>query len=100
MTEPELRNLLNDAWGIHDPWPPQLEVDADTYGHVCAVIFTKLQVRYTESRNYIKLSIGPNKGIMYKNIELILNNNIKDIQVKSPQRQTSGIADKSQPEEF
>lgn len=70
MTAPELVNHLNNTYGIGKPWPLIFEVDSDTYANVCQSLFTYLSNH--QYRGAIKLAIGPNDGVMFKGIELIL----------------------------
>ena len=90
MTAKELRNniinFLGDK-GLSVPFPTKMEVDADTYGHVCQAVFDNVNsaIRmYWDKKELIgeelkeqeiitiSVSIGPNNGIMFKGIELIL----------------------------
>lgn len=76
MTADELISTLNRIFGT-ERWPKTFEVDSDTYGHCCQRIFDS----YTHSNVvtvrpgigiYYGIWLGPNKGLMFKNIELIL----------------------------
>lgn len=72
MTSNELGNYLNKEYGIENPWPAKLEVDADTYAQVCQAIFDHVVNNYHLSGPFYEIALGPNKGIMFKNVELIL----------------------------
>lgn len=77
MTAQELRNKLNDEFGIHKLWPKTYEVDVETYGYCCQEIFNwlvghRLPVVIGRDSNYYHISLGPNKGLMFKNVELII----------------------------
>jgi hypothetical protein len=66
----ELIRYLYTTYDLSSKWPKKLEVDADTYGRVCQHIFN--QFHGYESYSSIMVSIGTNRGIMFKGIELIL----------------------------
>lgn len=70
MTPNELRNYFNTKYGMNEPWPDKFKVDADTYAQVCQEIFN--HVVDGIDRPFITIAIGPNNGIMFKNVELIL----------------------------
>lgn len=67
MTTQELVQHLNTTFAFN-PWPKTYTVDADTYANVCHTIFNNSYI------HPVAVSIGPNGGIMFKNVELILNN--------------------------
>jgi hypothetical protein len=83
MTANELRDKFNKEFGLNE-WPKKYEVDADTYANICNFIISeylkdKLQViinmqGYIPGKDIVvaMILIGPNKGIMFKNVELIL----------------------------
>jgi hypothetical protein len=72
MTTKELRIKFIDGFSFNS-WPALYEVDAETYGNVCQEIFDfKLRYAKTLPLNTISISVGPNKGIMYNGVELIL----------------------------
>ena len=72
MTINELRSKLND-FGLNE-FPKTFEVDAVTYANVCQGLFNHLEkCHFRESDlQAITVSLGPNNGIMFKNVELIL----------------------------
>lgn len=83
MTTRELREIFN-AFGLNS-WPKTYEVDADTYGHVVhdmiefkiknKGMFTDLDMTENgvpRDGKIVDLIVGPNNGILYKNVELIL----------------------------
>jgi len=81
MTANELRNYFNNTFGIDNPWPKTFEVDAETYGNCCQAAFDWYISNYLYNMipgiGYkINLTIGQNKGLMLKNIELILSNKV------------------------
>ena len=69
MTAEELIHKLNIDYGMHK-WPPVYEVDAETYANVCHYVFNMLANYFTDLK--VTVSIGPHHGIMFKNVELIL----------------------------
>lgn len=85
MTYNELATLFNSEFGAHAPWPKIYNVDSETYGNVLDAIIKSKPVwdedktslyftRNFETKNivFVTIIIGPNKGIMFKNVELIL----------------------------
>ena len=79
MTADQLRNKFNEEFGLN-PWPRSFEVDAETYANCCQFVFdnTKIEdlamMTAKEDVLFRIIAIGPNKGLMFKNIELILKN--------------------------
>lgn len=75
MTAKELKDLFNKEYGFN-PWPPTYEVDAETYGNVCQAVFNNALDRQfpdvADEFFHLKIVVGPNIGIMYQNVELIL----------------------------
>jgi hypothetical protein len=75
MTSNELRELFSDKFGT-DPWPKTYEVDAETYGNACQTIFNhrieSLTIKRIGNEYWINVALGPNNGIMFKDVELIL----------------------------
>jgi len=81
MTSNELRSIFNKTYGLGE-WPKSFNVDHETYANVCQDVFnwyvknknevTKYSVHIEGEETIIELSIGPNNGIMFKNVELIL----------------------------
>ena len=70
MEYQELRHLFNIKFGMNERWPEKWEVDASTYGNICQAIFFHLKT--TDNNEIVRIALGPNSGIMYKNVELIL----------------------------
>lgn len=67
MTVNELRAKFNE-FELYD-WPKVYYVDHETYANVCQYIFQKLgELTFP----YIQVALGANNGIMFKNVELIL----------------------------
>ncbi len=76
MTNLELLRKLNNVYGL-DKWPETFEVDAETYGNVCQSMFdykvSILKEQNTTYPNVIDILVGSHNGLMFKNVELILN---------------------------
>jgi hypothetical protein len=72
MTANELIQYLNRMFGNSYPWPTRLEVSPETYVSCCQHIIFNSPIETFESQDSIRLWIGPNKGLMFKNIELII----------------------------
>lgn len=76
MTANELIVKLQNEYGITKKWPDKYEVDAETYSNCCNFIFqyqmSMILVNTAFGRSIINIAIGPNQGLMFKNIELIL----------------------------
>lgn len=80
MTAAELRRLFNNEFGLGS-WPKTYEVDHETYANVCQAFFSWAiknendeLVWIEDGKVLIKVALGPNFGIMFKNVELILAN--------------------------
>ncbi len=75
MTTQELRKYFNDTFGLED-WPKSFEVDKQTYANCCQEIFN-WHVEHgnmaidTRGYQFIRITLGPNNGILFKNVELI-----------------------------
>jgi len=73
MTAQELRHKLYTEYTAN-AFPKTLEVDKETYDNALdAILQNRLQDEWLES-GFIVIYIGPNKGIMFKGVELILKN--------------------------
>lgn len=77
MTANQLLTQLNNTYSL-DKWPKAYEVDHETYANCCQAVFNWL-VETGNAQNYPCLesdkeavSLGPNNGIMFKDVELIL----------------------------
>ena len=73
----ELKRYFNDTYGLDNPWPSTFGVDAETYGHCCQEVFNYLREYdnvgiLSNGVKVVRISLGPNKGLMFKNVELIL----------------------------
>lgn len=58
-------------------WSKSIDVDHETYANVCQDIFehqfdNSTLTIHTKEFSQLSISVGPNKGIMFKNVELIL----------------------------
>ena len=79
MTADELRKRFNELFGLNK-WPDKYGVDAETYANCCQAVFTHSEESatelYQEDNRVItiaRIALGPNNGLMFKNVELILN---------------------------
>ena len=71
MTTTELQKKFNLEFGL-SPWPASYQVDHETYANVCQTIFGVLKsLDGLEGYGYV-IMLGPHKGIMFKNVELML----------------------------
>ena len=79
----ELREYFNNAYGLEKEWPKTFEVSAELYGRCCQAVFDKEGdkelywdvVLDGESKPWIimkSISLGPNRGLMFKNVELLI----------------------------
>jgi len=79
MTAEELNQIFNNKYGLEKEWPKIYPVDAETYGNICQAFFTWAIESENEeivwkdgNSTLIRLALGPNNGLMFKNVELIL----------------------------
>ena len=68
MSAGELRGYLNSTYGQFSR-PSMFVVDAATYGNVVQELIKEETNRIF---NYVQLPLGPNDGIMFEEVELIL----------------------------
>ena len=81
MTIEELRSYFNRVFSIEKEWPKTFEVDADTYANCCQAAFIRaeednLTLIFRSGRGDLstrQIWVGPNNGLMFKGVELILN---------------------------
>lgn len=66
MTSSELREHFHLLG-----YPSTFKVDHVTYANVCQDIFNWKITNYTEDQ-FVEIALGPHGGIMFKNVELIL----------------------------
>lgn len=75
MTTEELRIKFIYEFGLGE-WPRTYEVDAETYINVCNSIFEWAEkdqlVAEITGVIFIRIALGPNRKIMFKNVELLL----------------------------
>lgn len=74
-TVEEFVSYLNDTYGFTESWPKQLEVSPATYGNICDRLIKEKMNNSNEWYGFvwtIKLYVGNNGGVMFKDIELIL----------------------------
>lgn len=77
MKAEELIKHLNDRYGMKDDWPPFITVDAETYGYCCQAVFDyyiskMIKDRLPHERMLLSVTVGPKKGLLFKNVELIM----------------------------
>lgn len=96
MTTNELRRWFNDVYGLQ-PWPETFNVTAETYGNVCYEIF---QHWMTGRDTIAPIKLGPHGGIMFKGVELIVENydnplqhELLDLITLMPDSQTQELID-------
>ncbi len=86
MTTEQLTKHFNYIFGsgsISNKWPETYKVSARTYGNVCQSILdykiNKLKEQNTAypNLNIIEILVGENNGLMFKNVELILDDSIE-----------------------
>lgn len=75
MTANELKLKFAHEYGYAE-WPKTYEVDTETYGNVCQDLInnkvaTQSVVHRSGNISFITISIGPNNGIMFHNVELL-----------------------------
>lgn len=81
MTANDLIRKFN-RYGLNK-WPKTSAVDHVTYANVCQFIFeSKIrnheEIAFQGNATDIVISVGPNNGIMFKNVELILKTVVPD----------------------
>ncbi len=73
LTSNELRNFLNEKFGINTKWPPVIGVDEFTFAKICQEIFKEVDhTLIGTDKKVVQIILGPNNGIMFKGVELIL----------------------------
>lgn len=88
MTTDELHRFFNDKFGTYKSWPSKYEVDHETYANVCQTVFDHLfeqekevwetmeneeqQLERALDGTTLPVAVGSSKGILFKNVELIL----------------------------
>ncbi len=80
----ELRQYFHNAYGMETEWPKTFEVSAELYGRACQFVFDQQDLTKELYWDVVKdgkpqewlimknISLGPNRGIMFKNVELII----------------------------
>ena len=87
MTADQLRRILSNEFGT-GKWPKTYEVSPETYANVCQQVFehqfdqedlywdTNDMSQQKSDAKVLSIAVGKaNKGIMFKNVELILVRN-------------------------
>lgn len=73
MTAEELILQWNSEYGPN-PWPVNKYVDSHTYANCCQYVFDRLRIHgYSD---VVSIRVGPNGGLMFKNVELLLRDSI------------------------
>ena len=75
MTPQELRDIFSKYGFSDEGYPKEYEVDVETYGNVCQEVFNHHfdnvpTTIHGEDFSVLEIIVGPNKGIMFKNVEL------------------------------
>lgn len=71
MTSNQLIEELSLKFRLGE-WPKRYEVDAETYGNCCQHVFRNAHdIKWGMAR----IALGPARGLMFKNVELILETN-------------------------
>ena len=76
MKAKDLKRKFNEAFGL-DQWPKTYPVNHNTYANVCQFIFeSKIKndehIAFQGNVTDVAISLGPNNGILFKGVELIL----------------------------
>lgn len=83
MTADQLRRKLNEEFGLKK-WPLSYEVDPITYANCCQAIFEfqfdqeelywdAVPIDENSTARVLSIAVGKqNKGLMFKNVELVL----------------------------
>jgi len=77
MNTNDLRKILNTLYEVNKEYPETYPVSPETYGNVCQDLFdhvSKIEGHISDHVNgivRIKIALGPNNGILFKNVELI-----------------------------
>lgn len=95
MTADELRAILNNKFGL-DEWPKTYEVDVETYGNLCQDLFNWKARESGYDGGEIIISIGPNNGIMFKNVEILIKKPPVIEDVKCPECYKKMVSRKGQ----
>lgn len=72
MTMQELYDKLYEL-----KYPKEFEVDAETFGNLCKYIFDRIPLTLDKAsledsiHKSVKIYVGKNRGILYKNVEII-----------------------------
>ena len=71
MTLNDLVNKFNTEFKLGQ-WPSAYRVDHETYANVCQELFNTIPSERLGFLSRVTITLGPNKGILLKNVELIL----------------------------
>ncbi len=70
MTTKELSDKFNDDYGHNSPWPKEYKIDLETYKNILLLVFNARLPFQVNGR--VTILIGFNDGLMFKNVELLL----------------------------
>lgn len=70
----ELIQYFNNAYGMEKEWPKTFEVSAELYGRCCQAVFNKADNPYIfyGDVTLFTFALGPSRGLIFKNVELII----------------------------
>jgi len=71
----ELIKWFNEHFGLGIAWPEKIEVKAELYADCCQMIFDTRKELDRHSQDLYYIALGKNRGLMFKNVELILKGN-------------------------
>lgn len=86
MTADQLRRVLDNEFGM-SKWPETYQVSPETYANVCQAVFEhqfdqeelywdNVKLDESSTARVLAIAVGKkNKGLMFKNVELILVRN-------------------------
>ena len=70
MTADELSSNLNSIYGLKE-WPRTFTVDHETYANCCQFVFNRI-TPVIGGLPWHSVALGPHRGLMFKDIELLL----------------------------
>lgn len=72
MTPTELLHDWHETFGPETKWPNAVVVDQETYAQMCQLVFNQSNILTINNVRTVTLSVGPHRGLMFKNVELLL----------------------------
>ena len=70
MTPKQLSDQLCKEYDTTKAWPRTYEVDPETYANVCQHYFDNFHIM--GQPRFVSVALGPNGGILFHSVELIL----------------------------